>query len=62
MAKQLGLNIKTIQDETGKIDESGITIEKDELMYVFGDRGERLPANAVNGFVQLEMLWKKFHN
>ncbi|MEP6747401.1 MAG: acetylxylan esterase [Bacteroidota bacterium] len=57
MAKQLGLNIKAIQNASGKIDESGITIEKDELMYVFGDHGERLPANAVRGFTQLEMLW-----
>ena len=61
MAKQLGLNLKTIQDGNGNIDESGITIEKEELMYVFGDKGERLPANAVKGFGQLEMLWKNYH-
>jgi len=59
MAKQLGLNIKAIQDKEGKIEESGITIEKEELMHVFGDHGESLPANAVKGFEQLEILWKK---
>jgi dienelactone hydrolase len=62
VANQLRLNIKAIQDGAGKIDESGITIEKDELMYVFGDHGERLPENAVRGFAQLEMLWNKLHN
>jgi dienelactone hydrolase len=62
MAKELRLNIKAIQDATGKTDESGITIEKDEQLYVFGDKGERLPANAVKGFAQLEMLWKTYHN
>jgi len=59
MAKQLGLNVKAIQDKEGKIDESGITIEKEEQMHVFGDHGELLPANAVKGFDQLEILWKK---
>ena len=62
MAKELGLNIKAIEDAGGKIDESGITIEKDEMMYVFGDKGEKLPANAIKGFDKLEMLWKKYHN
>jgi len=28
-------------------------------MHVFGDHGESLPANAVKGFEQLEILWKK---
>jgi hypothetical protein len=31
-------------------DESKVTIEKEAAMYVFGDKGERLPANAVKGF------------
>lgn len=59
MARYLGLNIKAIQDATGKIDESKITIEKEELMYVFGDKGEKLPAHAVKGFDNLEKLWKR---
>lgn len=59
MAKQLGLNLKAIQDNTGKIDESKITIEKEELMYVFGDKGERLPAHAIKGFESLEKIWQQ---
>ncbi|MEP6677400.1 MAG: acetylxylan esterase [Ferruginibacter sp.] len=58
MAKYLNLNIKAIQDVTGKIDESKITIEKEQAMYVFGEKGELLPKNAVIGFENLEKLWK----
>ncbi len=61
MAKQLHLDIKAIEDAGGRIDESGIHIEKEELLYVFGDKGERLPPNAIKGFTQLEMRWKTWH-
>jgi len=54
MANYLQLNIKAIQDAKGNIDESKITIEKEEAMYVFGDKGEKLPANAIKGFSNLE--------
>lgn len=43
VAAHLGLDIKAV-------DELKATIEKDEALYVFGDKGERLPANAVKGF------------
>ena len=58
MAKYLKLNIKAIQDANGKIDESKIVIEKEQAMYVFGEKGELLPKNAVFGFENLEKLWK----
>ena len=57
MAKQLGLNIKAIQDAAGKIDESKITIEKESLLYVFGEKGELLPSNAIMGFQNLEKVF-----
>jgi len=57
MAKYLGLNLNAIKDASGKIDESGITIEKEQEMYVFGEHGEKLPANAIKGFENLEKLW-----
>jgi hypothetical protein len=59
MAKHLGLNLKAVQDETGKIDESKITIEPEQSLYVFGDKGERLPAHAIKGFENLEKLWEQ---
>jgi len=57
MAKYLNLNIKAIQNDSGSIDESKITIEKMEDMYVFGDKGQLLPAHAVMGFGNLEKLF-----
>jgi len=59
MAKQLGLNLKAIQDATGKIDESKITIENESALYVFGEKGELLPANAIKGFENLERVFNK---
>jgi hypothetical protein len=60
MAKWLGLDIKAIQNTAGAIDESGITIEKEEAMFVFGDKGERLPAHAIKGFDALLQVWNTF--
>ncbi len=57
MAKQLGLNIKAIQDANGNIDELKITIEPEKSLYVFGDNGEKLPAHAVKGFDNLERVF-----
>ena len=57
MAKHLGLNLKAIQDVSGKIDESKITIEKESALYVFGEHGENLPADAIKGFPNLEKVF-----
>lgn len=57
MAKHLGLNLKAIQDANGNIDESKCTIEPETALYVFGDKGEKLPANAIMGFASLEKLF-----
>jgi len=59
MAKHLRLNLKSIQDAAGNIVESGITIEKEEAMYVFGNTGELLPARAIRGFEQLEKVFNE---
>ena len=57
MAKYLNLNIKAIQNDSGSIDESKITIEPEQAMFVFGVRGELLPANAIYGFENLEKIF-----
>jgi hypothetical protein len=57
MAKYLSLNIKAIHNDSAKIDESKITIEPEQAMYVFGDKGELLPANAIHGFENLEKIF-----
>ena len=55
MAKYLGLNLNAL-------DESKCTVEKDSALYVFGAHGERLPSNAIVGFVNLEKMWGAMHN
>ncbi len=57
LAKQLHLNSAAIFKADGSLDESSITIEKEEAMYVFGAHGELLPKHAVKGFDQLERLF-----
>jgi hypothetical protein len=58
VAQYFNLDIKKIQDASGKIDESKVTIEKEQAMYVFGDNGEQLPANAIKGFDNLVKVFK----
>jgi hypothetical protein len=52
------LNIRSIEDKNGKIDESKVTIEDEPAMYVFGKDGENLPANAIKSFEELEKVFK----
>jgi dienelactone hydrolase len=52
MAKYLGLDMHAL-------DESKVTIEKESAMYVFGEKGEKLPANAIHGFDQLLKVFYK---
>ena len=59
MAQTLGLNLKAIQDANGQIDESGITIEKETALYVFGEKGAQLTKKAIKGFDTLEALFYK---
>jgi hypothetical protein len=48
MARHLGLDIKAVTDNSGKVDESKCTIENYDAMLVFGKEG-KLPSNAVRG-------------
>ena len=57
MAKYLRLNLAAIQDAKGNIDESKITIEPESALYVFGAKGEKLPAHAIKGFAALEKVF-----
>jgi hypothetical protein len=59
MAKYLQLNFAKIQDAAGKIDESSITIEPMQKMYVFGDNGEYLPSHAIHGFENLTRVFNE---
>jgi hypothetical protein len=50
IAKQFGLNTASVINAQDEFDESGVTLEKEAALKVFGDKGESLPANAVKGF------------
>jgi hypothetical protein len=57
MAKHLGLNINTVKDKTGRIDESKVTIEKYDAQLVFGKEGV-LPVTAVKGLDKIKEVMK----
>ncbi len=41
------------------LDESKVTIEQKEVMYSFGAKGEKIPANAIREFGQVEKFFNK---
>ncbi|MDI3321141.1 alpha/beta hydrolase family protein [Pinibacter soli] len=57
IAGNFGLDLKKITTASGEIDETKVTIEKENAMYVFGDKGEKLPANAIKGFDALAKMF-----
>ncbi len=57
VAKNFHLDLNKIKDSSGNFDDQRVTIEKEPAMYVFGDKGEKLPANAIKGFDQLEKVF-----
>ncbi|TDD98051.1 acetylxylan esterase [Flavobacterium cellulosilyticum] len=60
MAKYLGLDLNKVKNKKGEIDESTCVIEPYEKMFVFGDKGEKLPANALKDIDKLyEMFGEK---
>lgn len=57
MARTLALDSKKILNEEGQVDETTLTVEDEKLLYVFGEKGELLPAHAIRGFAQLEQVF-----
>lgn len=56
-AKHLKLDLKTIQSAEGSIADTTIALEPENAFYVFGDKGEKLPAHAVKGFSKIQKLF-----
>jgi hypothetical protein len=50
IAKHFELDLDKMKNVKGDIDESGITVENENALKVFGNAGEHLPAKAVKGF------------
>ena len=59
LVQYLQLNNNAVRNKEGRYDESGITIEQYPAMYVFGEKGETLPANALKSFEELEKIFKE---
>ncbi|SDG01254.1 alpha/beta hydrolase family protein [Mucilaginibacter sp. P25] len=59
VAKNFHLDLNKIKDSSGNFDDNKVTIEKEPAMYVFGNKGEKLPANAIKGFDQLEKVFEQ---
>jgi dienelactone hydrolase len=57
VARHFNLDIKKIEDKNGNIDESKVTIEKEPMMYVFGDHGQNLPKDAIMGLDNLRKVF-----
>jgi hypothetical protein len=57
LIQQFKLNDQSVRNKEGKIDESTVIIEKYPAMYVFGAKGDNLPANAIKSFEQLEKVF-----
>jgi hypothetical protein len=60
IAKHFGLDASKIKNASGEFDESSITIENENALKVFGDKGEKLPANAVKGFDNVTKVFESF--
>jgi dienelactone hydrolase len=62
MAQYLGLNLDKVKNNEGVIDESTCVVETKEKMYVFGDKGEKLPSNALKNIDKLYELFGEKNN
>jgi hypothetical protein len=62
VAKHFKLDAGKIKNANGDFDESGITIENENALKVFGDKGEKLPANAIKGFDNVTRVFESSIN
>lgn len=60
LVKNFKLNPSAVLDKSGKYDESKCTVEPETALFVFGDKGEKLPKNAIKGMDQLLQLFPNF--
>ena len=58
LVQNFKLNASNIKKSDGTYDESGVSIEKFPELYVFGEKGEKLPANAIKNFDELEKVFE----
>ncbi|PPL03123.1 alpha/beta hydrolase [Parapedobacter indicus] len=54
VAEHFSLEIDTLKDPSGHFSEEGCVVEEEARLYAFGMDGQKLPSNALQGFVQLQ--------
>jgi hypothetical protein len=57
VGKHFHCDLGAVKDKAGKIDESKVTVEPETALFVFGEHGEKLPANAIHSFDQLKAMF-----
>jgi hypothetical protein len=58
-ARHFGLDADRVKDRQGRFDESKVTVEPEEMLYAFGQKGENLPQNAIHGKDELMKVLKQ---
>ncbi|MFC7524244.1 hypothetical protein ACFQRK_09840 [Parapedobacter sp. GCM10030251] len=54
VAEHFSLETKSLKDPTGRFSEASCVVEDEAKLYTFGMDRHKLPANALNGFIQLQ--------
>ena len=60
LEKHWQLDTRKLKDAEGNFDESRCTVEAYPLLRVWGENGENLPANALQGIENLYKMLKTF--
>lgn len=59
IAQHFHLDLSPLKNTAAGVDESNVTIEKEEALKVFGAKGENLPSNAVKGYDNVVKLFEQ---
>jgi hypothetical protein len=59
VSQQFKLDLNIVKNKVGQIDESDVVVEPEYSMYVFDNKQEMIPANALKNFIELRNLWQE---
>ena len=54
-----GMSVDKFKNQNGELEESGVTIEKEAALKVFGADGTQLPGNAVKGLNAISKVFEE---
>jgi hypothetical protein len=58
ISRHFNLPMESLLDKEGRINEGKVTLEKESALYVFGEKGEALPAHAVRNFKDVQKVFE----